>query len=86
MKSVITGKSENLCKHCESELVWKEHPKITKKELKRPFYFAQWEYCLKCKSVWLHEEDKVWNKNIAAQIQKNYEEYGQQMSFIRNIR
>lgn len=85
MKSVIMGKSDSKCVLCDETLVWKTHPKITAKELKRPFYFLKWEYCVACKSVWLHEEFKVWNKNLAAQIQKNYEEYGEQLAHLRSI-
>jgi hypothetical protein len=85
MKSVITSKSNNLCKHCNHELVWKAHPKVTERELKRPFYFSKWESCLNCKAIWLHEEFKVWNRNGAAEIQRNYEECSQQMSFLCNI-
>ena len=86
MKSKVIGASNNHCKKCNKRLYWKEHPKITKKELSRPYYFSKWEYCLNgCKAVWHHEEFKVWNKNDKALELKNYEEINEQVSFLRNI-
>jgi len=86
MKSITLGESENRCRHCRGKLFWKAHAEITKKELARPYYFSKWEYCPGCKAVWHHDELKVVNRNAAARRLQERQEYGEQLSFLRDIR
>jgi len=84
MKNIIS-KSENFCKHCNSKLEWRSHAHIKQKHLNQPYYFSKWEYCRNCKTTWLHEEFKVFNKNDIARYIKNREEIEGQTSFFNSL-
>lgn len=73
------------CKHCNHTLIWRSHKKITPKILKQAYYFSEWQYCENCKTVWLHEDRKVFNKSDIGRYVRNLEEESEQTSFFNGL-
>ena len=73
------------CKHCDHELIWRSHKKITPKILRQAYYFSKWEYCTNCRTVWFHEEFKVHNRNDAGRYARNSAELAGQSSFLSSL-
>lgn len=62
-----------ICKKCGQVCVvkkWKKPP------VKRNYYFTQWDYCLKCKTVWFDEKYKS----------QDWQENERQQDFFRSLR
>ena len=48
----------DLCRRCETPVVFKES-KFTPKKLSKPYYFNAYCYCPGCKAMYMIEESKV---------------------------
>ncbi len=57
-----------LCRKCKGVLSTRRHNKITDKQLSKKYYFTEWKYCNKCKTIYLIEENKVYNKDILREV------------------
>ena len=61
---------------------------MREKHYTQPYYFKQWYNCINrdCKTtIFMREEDKVWNHNKAANQLKDAQEYNEQLSFLKSI-
>ena len=57
------------CPRCGRPTQIREHKEVTPKQLRQPFYYARWFYCLHedCQTRQImRDEDMVWNDNKAA--------------------
>jgi hypothetical protein len=53
MTHVVVGSSGDPCPRCGRHTEVRQHPSVTDKQLRRPFYFRQWFYCRnrRCKTT-----------------------------------
>jgi hypothetical protein len=76
------------CPRCGVVAETRQHPVITEKQLKQPFYYRRWYNCKNEKCItttFMLDDWKVVNKNGAAREMKEKQEYSAQMDFFRNL-
>jgi hypothetical protein len=59
--------------------------KITKKILKKAFYYSKWNFCQSCKFIKFDNKYKVFNKNVRGQISKGISERKEFNNFIKTV-
>lgn len=65
------------CPKCNRPMQRRKHSSITPKELKKAYYFSEWDYCVSCKHIQLYEKYKIWNNNEKSRRVWEYEEQQQ---------
>lgn len=73
-KKNIYIESERSCRHCDELLLEVRHKEIKEKHKKQPFYYERWFKCLKCKRLYMNEEDKHFNNNEMSEFVQFKEE------------
>jgi hypothetical protein len=84
----IVPSDGTVCPRCNEVAETRQHPVITEKQLKQPFYYRRWYNCKNenCKTTtFMLEGWKVKNKNAAALEFDARQEYAAQLDFLRNI-
>ena len=70
MKPLKLGLFGPSCPRCGNVSEVRQHKAITAKELRRPFYYREWYYCInrQCKTtMFVNNEHRVWNDNASAE-------------------
>ena len=76
------------CIKCGKPTQTREHLFMREKHYKQPYYYSKWFNCINkdCNStLFMREEDRVWNKNAAAQNIKLLEEDRENQQRILNF-
>ena len=60
-KKKIRIKAGDLCRKCKNPIIYKDS-KFNKKKLLKNYYFTGYYYCPKCKTFYMSEEFKIYNK------------------------
>lgn len=84
----VIGSGEN-CPKCKIPMQRREHDEIREKQRNAPYYFKEWDYCIKCNHLQHYDWCKVMNNNDSARLyqrHKNaYEEIEAQNNFFKSI-
>lgn len=81
----ITKLRGEQCPQCKKIMQERKYKKITKKILKKAFYYSKWNFCQSCKFIKFNDADKIFNKNERGQLSKGMSERRQFNEFIRSI-
>lgn len=81
--------SQFSCKECGSQFERRSHRTITARQLAKPFYYSEWDYCNPktggCGHLEHYEEFKVWNTNRKSSVVRLYEEKQRNQDFLNQI-
>lgn len=78
--------SDKRCMKCNGFFERRSHAKITDKELRKAYYFSEWDYCRYCQHVQHYDEYKVYNTgNKKYPDFKAVEEFKEQLNFINQL-
>lgn len=76
------------CPKCGTQMERRKHEEITQKQLRKSFYFSEWDVCQNkdCRMVKHYEHFKVFNKNVMGTYLKEKADFKRQLSFIRELK
>lgn len=81
----ITKLRGEVCEQCGKIMQERSYKKITKKILKKAFYYSKWNFCQSCKFIKFDNKYKVFNKNVRGQISKGISERKEFNNFIKTV-
>lgn len=63
-KNVVVLTNESLpCRKCKKPMQRRAHEHILEKQLRKNYYFTEWDYCLTCHAIYQYEQYKVYNNH-----------------------